>query len=293
MYVSDSAPLPRNSMDAPSAQQVARRRARVDRLNLAAALARKTVECPPDPWAFVSMGTNLALDVKQANEQAANSWNNPQVSGAPLAGGSIPGNTLADPPAGGPAQVVRQYNRADVSRLVAMAPQVVPIALSPAQVNECSIAIPLPSQQPRPQVTVRTIMPQPAPPLPVPQRQPGSVQPLTAVAQDQRSQAQIFQDYCNSLKGTPWAALHPRCGGVMSSSAPPSGGPAPKAPGFANAYASIVNTSRGVGDLPPWGNAFIPPKNGTSGGGISASKVPMWGIIAFLGVGLAALAHRQ
>jgi hypothetical protein len=275
MYVSSTSPLPRNSMDAPSSSEVQRRRNAVNRINAAGVIARAIVECPPDPWAFQNLGDNLARDVANSEQQAVTAWVNPQVSGAPLASDSIPGNSLADPPVSGPAVVVQPLTAQVVSGAIAKAPKVIPLSYSQPQVSGCDIVIPLPSQRPRVQQKATILMPTAAPELP---QRAGQAPMLTAPTQPVTPSVPAWSPCPPGVQFQgKYVGGAPVCGAIV-------GGFVRSGPSVPQAFASIV--PRGVGDAPTWGNSAVPS------GRAQAASGPSIGAWLFIGLGLLALARR-
>jgi hypothetical protein len=271
MYLPSSALLPRNSMDAPSVFEVQKRRAAVDRINFAAFIAKQTVACPPDPWAFRAVGDNIAQDVGQSETQSINSWLNPMVSGTPLTADSIPGNSLADPPVNSPLVVVTPVTAKAIRDAITRAPKAIPVALSQQQVGSCDLTIPIPSTTPRPQVVKSMVMPQPAPTLPPKPISPGT--PSVSQMQGPVNPCPPGGTFMGSYTG-----VNPNC--IYGY------GTAARGPQGRQAFASIV--SRGVGDAPPWGNAIDQSQSIVKPGPV----LPPWAAFLFAGIGLFALARK-
>jgi len=281
MYVSSTAPLPPNSMNTPSPPFINQRK--VNAINAASVVARAIVECPPDPWAFLSLGKNLAADVETQTQEVASTWQNPLASGALLPAASIPGNSLADPPVNSPAVVTTPITVASIQQALRNAPKAIPLTYGQPQVSGCDIVIPLPSQQPRTQIKPVVIMPSAAPqtaPATVQQQpnQPVVAPPLPA------SSAPPAPSASPCPPGVPFQGRYifgaPVCGAMPTGGVPAAGG------GFQRAYASIVPT--GMHDTSPWGNA----QNPSGGGGAGSKRSTPLGVWLFIGLGLFALGRK-
>jgi len=276
MYVSSTAPLPPNSMTAPSPAQVAQRRAAVNRINAASVIARAIVECPPDPLAYASLGQNIAADVNQAVQQVASEVMLAPSSSSPSVASVIPGNSVADPPVSGLAVSVQPLTVAHVRDAIRRAPKAIPLNYSAPQVSGCDIVIPLPSELPRPQMTPAVLMPSAAPALPSGPLVPSAPGPASAPQGPAWSPCPAGVPFQGRyINGTPV------CGAM------PTGGFVRGGPSFRRGYASIVQ--RGMHDAPVWGDAGRMERQKQQAAKPSGPGLGVW---CFLGIGLLALVRK-